>query len=169
MAGSVTSFLTFALDVKGNARRLTDSNLQARLQRQLSVLEDSGLILQQAVSSLGVAGWPLPLLAQDPAQNHTPDQLDSLVRVTRTIPEDVKRMVSIVNANAKLLFRPSTSTSTTNNTSTSTSQFVKKRTEQGEESGANHHDNTQLQVSHWLSRPLYTQLQVRHWLHSFVY
>eukprot|EP00063_Salmo_salar_P049084 XP_014023919.1 PREDICTED: cas scaffolding protein family member 4-like isoform X2 [Salmo salar] len=145
VAGSVTSFLTFALDVKGNARRLTDSNLQARLQRQLSVLEDSGLILQQAVSSLGVAGWPLPLLAQDPAQNHTPDQLDSLVRVTRTIPEDVKRMVSIVNANAKLLFRPSTSTSTTNNTSTSTSQFVKKRTEQGEESGANHHDNTQLQ------------------------
>ncbi|XP_029548587.1 cas scaffolding protein family member 4, partial [Salmo trutta] len=145
VAGSVTSFLTFALDVKGNARRLTDSNLQARLQRQLSVLEDSGLILQQAVSSLGVAGWPLPLLAQDPAQNHTPDQLDSLVRVTRTIPEDVKRMVSIVNANAKLLFRPSTSTSTTNNTSSSTSQFVKKRTEQGEDSGADHHNNTQLQ------------------------
>uniref|UniRef100_A0AAZ3R8N4 Cas scaffold protein family member 4 n=1 Tax=Oncorhynchus tshawytscha TaxID=74940 RepID=A0AAZ3R8N4_ONCTS len=143
VAGSVTSFLTFALDVKGNARRLTDSNLQARLQRQLSVLEDSGLILQQAVSSLGVAGWPLPLLAQDPAQNHTPDQLDSLVRVTRTIPEDVKRMVSIVNANAKLLFRPSTST--TNNTSTSTSQFMKKRTEQGEDSGTDHHDNVQLQ------------------------
>ncbi|CDQ92757.1 unnamed protein product [Oncorhynchus mykiss] len=142
VAGSVTSFLTFALDVKGNARRLTDSNLQARLQRQLSVLEDSGLILQQAVSSLGVAGWPLPLLAQDPAQNHSPDQLDSLVRVTRTIPEDVKRMVSIVNANAKLLFRPSTST--TNNTSTSTSQFMKKRTEQGEDSETDHHDNIQL-------------------------
>ncbi|XP_071018509.1 cas scaffolding protein family member 4 [Oncorhynchus clarkii lewisi] len=142
VAGSVTSFLTFALDVKGNARRLTDSNLQARLQRQLSVLEDSGLILQQAVSSLGVAGWPLPLLAQDPVQNHSPDQLDSLVRVTRTIPEDVKRMVSIVNANAKLLFRPSTST--TNNTSTSTSQFMKKRTEQGEDSETDHHDNVQL-------------------------
>ncbi|XP_064860811.1 cas scaffolding protein family member 4 isoform X1 [Oncorhynchus nerka] len=143
VAGSVISFLTFALDVKGNARRLTDSNLQARLQRQLSVLEDSGLILQQAVSSLGVAGWPLHLLAQDPAQNHTPDQLDSLVRVTRTIPEDVKRMVSIVNANAKLLFRPSTST--TNNTSISTSQFMKKRTEQGEDSGKDHHDNVQIQ------------------------
>ncbi|XP_055725969.1 cas scaffolding protein family member 4 [Salvelinus fontinalis] len=161
VAGSVTSFLTFALDVKGNARRLTDSNLQARLQRQLSVLEDSGLILQQAVSSLGVAGWPLPLLAQDPAQNHTPDQLDSLVRVTRTIPEDVKRMVSIVNANAKLLFRPSTSTtnntstSTTNNTSTSTStsQFVKKITEQGEDSGTDHHDNAQLQEDRCVSEP----------------
>ncbi|KAM9524973.1 cas scaffolding protein family member 4 isoform 1-T2 [Salvelinus alpinus] len=153
VAGSVTSFLTFALDVKGNARRLTDSNLQARLQRQLSVLEDSGLILQQAVSSLGVAGWPLPLLAQDPAQNHTPDQLDSLVRVTRTIPEDVKRMVSIVNANAKLLFRPSTSTSTTNNTSTTTSQFVKKITEQGEDSGTDHHDNAQLQEDRCVSEP----------------
>ncbi|XP_045079581.1 cas scaffolding protein family member 4 isoform X2 [Coregonus clupeaformis] len=158
VAGSVTSFLTFALDVKGNARRLTDSNLQARLQRQLSVLEDSGIILQQAVSSLGVAGWPLSLLAQDPAQNHTPDQLDRLVRVTRTVPEDVKRLVSIVNANAKLLFRPTEKReadgpSTSNNTSTSTSQFVKKRTEQGEDSGTDHHDSVQEDQKRHVSEP----------------
>ncbi|XP_010864885.2 cas scaffolding protein family member 4 [Esox lucius] len=106
VASSVTSFLTFALDVKGNTQRLTDSNLQVSLRRQLSVVEDSGLILQQAVRSLGTSGWSLPLLVQDPAQNHTPDQLDRLIMVTRTVPEDIKRLVSIVNANAKLLFRP---------------------------------------------------------------
>uniref|UniRef100_A0A4W4G215 SH3 domain-containing protein n=1 Tax=Electrophorus electricus TaxID=8005 RepID=A0A4W4G215_ELEEL len=95
VANSVSGFLDFALDLRGNARRLTDSNLQARLQKQLSIVEDSGLILQQAVDTLGGLGWPLEDLAQDPR----------FVMVARTVPEDVKRLVSILNANGKLLFR----------------------------------------------------------------
>ncbi|XP_046882188.1 cas scaffolding protein family member 4 [Hypomesus transpacificus] len=102
---SVTVFLDFALDLKGNARRLTDANLQARLNKQLSILEDSGLILQKAMSALNVAGWPLDTLSQDPGQAQTPDPLERFVMVARTVPEDVKRLVSILNANGKLLFR----------------------------------------------------------------
>lgn len=105
IACSLTSFLNFALDVKGNARRLTDANLQTRLYKQLSIVEDSGVILQQTVSALNMAGWPLNTLCQDPGQVQTPDQLERFVMVARTVPEDVKRLVSIINANGKLLFR----------------------------------------------------------------
>ncbi|KAM4612752.1 cas scaffolding protein family member 4 [Polymixia lowei] len=106
IACSVTSFLDFALDVKGNARRLNDTNLQTRLHKQLSIVEDSGVILQQTVGALNVAGWPLSTLSQDPGQVQTPDQLERFVMVARTVPDDVKRLVSILNANGKLLFRP---------------------------------------------------------------
>ncbi|KAI4878339.1 hypothetical protein NFI96_033694 [Prochilodus magdalenae] len=107
VANSVTAFLDFALDVRGNARRLTDSNLQARLQKQLSIVEDSGLILQQSVEGLCGLGWSLEALVQDPEKPHTPDQLERFVMVARTVPEDMKRLVSILNANGKLLFRSS--------------------------------------------------------------
>ncbi|XP_068598220.1 cas scaffolding protein family member 4 [Brachionichthys hirsutus] len=102
---SLTCFLNFALDVKGNARRLTDSNLQTRLYKQLSIVEDSGVILQQTVSALNMSGWPLNTLCQDPGQTQTPDQLERFVMVARTVPEDIKRLVSIINANGKLLFK----------------------------------------------------------------
>ncbi|XP_041634849.1 cas scaffolding protein family member 4 [Cheilinus undulatus] len=105
IATSLACFLNFALDVKGNARRLTDSNLQTRLYKQLSIIEDSGVILQQTVSALNMAGWPLSTLCQDPGQAQTPDQLERFVMVARTVPEDIKRLVSIINANGKLLFR----------------------------------------------------------------
>lgn len=105
IASSLASFLNFALDVKGNARRLTDANLQTRLYKQLSIVEDSGVILQQTVSVLNMAGWPLNSLCQDPGQVHPPDHLERFVMVARTVPEDVKRLVSIINANGKLLFR----------------------------------------------------------------
>ncbi|XP_076124304.1 cas scaffolding protein family member 4 [Alosa pseudoharengus] len=105
IASSVTHFLNFASDVRGNARRLTDANLQARLLKQLSIVEDSGLILQQAVEALDKVGWKLDILAQDPGQAQTPDQLERFVMVARTMPEDIKRLVSILNANGKLLFR----------------------------------------------------------------
>ncbi|KAG1949710.1 cas scaffolding protein family member 4 isoform a [Pimephales promelas] len=102
---SVNCFLNFALDVRGNAQRLTDSNLQTRLLKQLSIVEDSGLILQQASSALRDRGWLLDKLVQDAGHSQTPDHLERFVMVARTVPEDVKRLVSILNANGKLLFR----------------------------------------------------------------
>ncbi|KAL1265841.1 hypothetical protein QQF64_003868 [Cirrhinus molitorella] len=102
---SVTGFLNFALDVRGNAQRLTDFNLQTRLLKQLSIVEDSGLILQQAARTLRDLGWLLDTLAQDAGQCQTPDHLERFVMVARTVPEDVKRLVSILNANGKLLFK----------------------------------------------------------------
>uniref|UniRef100_A0A4W6D3G2 Cas scaffold protein family member 4 n=1 Tax=Lates calcarifer TaxID=8187 RepID=A0A4W6D3G2_LATCA len=107
IACSLTCFLNFVLDVKGNARRLTDANLQTRLHKQLSIIEDSGVILQQTMSALNMAGWSLNKLCQNPGQVQTPDQLERFVMVARTIPEDIKRLVSIIIANSKLLFRPS--------------------------------------------------------------
>lgn len=102
---SLMCFLNFALDVKGNARRLTDANLQSRLYKQLSIVEDSGVILQQTMGALNMAGWPLHTLCQDQGQVQTPDQLERFVMVARTVPDDVKRLVSIINANGKLLFK----------------------------------------------------------------
>ncbi|KAK7119343.1 hypothetical protein R3I94_021246 [Phoxinus phoxinus] len=102
---SVNCFLNFALDVRGNAQRLTDSNLQTRLLKQLSIVEDSGLILQQASSALRDLGWLLDKLVQDAGQSQAPDHLERFVMVARTVPEDVKRLVSILIANGKLLFR----------------------------------------------------------------
>ncbi|KAL1007853.1 hypothetical protein UPYG_G00092480 [Umbra pygmaea] len=164
VAFSVSSFLTFALDVKGNIQRLTDSNLQSRLQRLLSVIEDSGLILQQSVSSLAESGWSLPLLAQDPTQNHTLDQLDRLVMVTRTLPEDIKRLVSMINANAKLLFRTTekrdtdgsggndSNTSSSNTSASNTSTFPTESNNKmlveraHDDSGTDDNDYVQLQT-----------------------
>uniref|UniRef100_A0A3P9H423 Cas scaffold protein family member 4 n=1 Tax=Oryzias latipes TaxID=8090 RepID=A0A3P9H423_ORYLA len=98
-------FLNFTLDIKGNARRLTDTNLKTRLYKQLSIVEDSGVILQQTVRALDSEGWPLDKLCQDSGQVQTSDQLDRFVMVARTVPDDVMRLVSIINANGKLLFR----------------------------------------------------------------
>ncbi|XP_043978442.1 cas scaffolding protein family member 4 isoform X3 [Gambusia affinis] len=105
IVSTVTCFLNFALDIKGNARRLTDTNLQTRLYKQLSIVEDSGVILQQTASSLNTAGWLLDTLCQDAGQTHNPDQLDRFVMVARTVPDDVKRLVSIIYGNSKLLFK----------------------------------------------------------------
>ncbi|XP_053725262.1 cas scaffolding protein family member 4 [Synchiropus splendidus] len=107
IADSLTQFLNFALDIKGNAQRLTDSHLKTRLCKQLSIVEDSSVILKQTVNCLNIAGWPLDTLCQDPSQLQTPDQLERFVMVARTVPDDVKRLVSIVNANGKLLFKAS--------------------------------------------------------------
>lgn len=101
----LTCFLSFAQDVKGNARCLTDTNLQTRLYKQLTIVENSTGILQQTAISLKTAGWPLSALCQDPSQVQTPDQLDRFVLVARTVPDDVKRLVSIIYANSKLLFK----------------------------------------------------------------
>lgn len=105
IASSLTSFLNFALDIKGNAHRLTDASLRSKLYKQLSVVEDSGMILQEIVSSLNIVSWPLNTLCQDLRQVQTPDQLERFVMVARTVPEDVKHLVSIITANGKLLFR----------------------------------------------------------------
>lgn len=152
IACSVTCFLNFALDVKGNARRLTDANLQTRLHKQLSIVEDSGVILQQTVSALNMAGWPLNTLSQDPGQVQTPDQLERFVMVARTVPEDVKRLVSILNANSKLLFRaPQKEPELPNTTG---QPEIKKCPDGGEQGGDLEEDDSdyvQLQVKIFLS------------------
>lgn len=147
IACSVTCFLNFALDVKGNARRLTDANLQTRLYKQLSIVEDSGVILQQTVSALTMAGWPLNTLCQDPGQVQTPDQLERFVMVARTVPEDVKRLVSIINANGKLLFRaPQKDPEPLNTTGQPEAKKVPDRSQQGGDIVEDDNDYVELQT-----------------------
>uniref|UniRef100_A0A7N5ZT87 SH3 domain-containing protein n=1 Tax=Anabas testudineus TaxID=64144 RepID=A0A7N5ZT87_ANATE len=155
IACSVTCFLNFALDIKGNAHRLTDANLQTRLYKQLSIVEDSGVILQQTVGALAMAGWPLNLLCQDPDHVQTPDQLERFVMVARTVPEDVKRLVSITNANGKLLFRsPQKDPESLNTTGQPDTKKSSNRNEQGGDSVEDDNDYVELQVRSFLTSSL---------------
>ncbi|NWR14029.1 CASS4 protein, partial [Emberiza fucata] len=101
---SLGEFLAFAQALKGNASNLTDNNLQARIKKQLEILMNSYKILTETREALNSCSWSLEALVLRKPQNN-PDDLDRFVMVARTIPEDIKRFVSIIIANGKLLFR----------------------------------------------------------------
>uniref|UniRef100_A0A8C0B7X8 Cas scaffold protein family member 4 n=1 Tax=Buteo japonicus TaxID=224669 RepID=A0A8C0B7X8_9AVES len=101
---SVGEFLAFAQLVKVNASYLTDNNLQTRIKKQLEILMNSFKILTETREALNNCNWSLEALVLRKPQNN-PDDLDRFVMVARTIPDDIKRFVSIIIANGKLLFR----------------------------------------------------------------
>ncbi|NWV73468.1 CASS4 protein, partial [Dasyornis broadbenti] len=101
---SLAEFLAFAQALKGNASNLTDNHLQARIKKQLEILTNSYKILTETREALNNCNWSLEALVLRKPQNN-PDDLDRFVMVARTIPEDIKRFVSIIIANGKLLFR----------------------------------------------------------------
>uniref|UniRef100_A0A8C3U9S4 Cas scaffolding protein family member 4 n=1 Tax=Catharus ustulatus TaxID=91951 RepID=A0A8C3U9S4_CATUS len=103
---SLGEFLAFAQGLKGNASNLTDNNLQARIKKQLEILVNSYKILTETREALNSCSWSLEALVLRKPQNN-PDDLDRFVMVARTIPDDIKRFVSIIIANGKLLFRKS--------------------------------------------------------------
>ncbi|NXY48387.1 CASS4 protein, partial [Ceuthmochares aereus] len=101
---SLGEFLAFAQVVKVNASHLTDNNLQTRIKKQLEILMNSFKILTETREALNNCNWSLEALVLRKPQNN-PDDLDRFVMVARTIPDDIKRFVSIIIANGKLLFR----------------------------------------------------------------
>ncbi|KAM9647155.1 cas scaffolding protein family member 4 isoform 4-T4 [Morphnus guianensis] len=101
---SLGEFLAFAQLVKVNASYLTDNNLQTRIKKQLEILMNSFKILTETREALNNCSWSLEALVLRKPQNN-PDDLDRFVMVARTIPDDIKRFVSIIIANGKLLFR----------------------------------------------------------------
>ncbi|NXB81991.1 CASS4 protein, partial [Donacobius atricapilla] len=101
---SLGEFLDFAQALKGNASNLTDNNLQARIKKQLEILMNSYKILTETREALNSCSWSLEALVLRKPQNN-PDDLDRFVMVARAIPDDIKRFVSIIIANGKLLFR----------------------------------------------------------------
>ncbi|NWX20212.1 CASS4 protein, partial [Aegotheles bennettii] len=103
---SLGEFLDFAKVVKVNASCLTDNNLQTRIKKQLEILMNSFKILTETREALNNCSWSLEALVLRKPQNN-PDDLDRFVMVARTIPDDIKRFVSIIIANGKLLFRKS--------------------------------------------------------------
>ncbi|NXX64230.1 CASS4 protein, partial [Scopus umbretta] len=101
---SLGEFLAFAHVIKVNASYLTDNNLQTRIKKQLEILMNSFKILTETREALNSCNWSLEALVLRKPQNN-PDDLDRFVMVARTIPDDIKRFVSIIIANGKLLFR----------------------------------------------------------------
>ncbi|KAM6053384.1 cas scaffolding protein family member 4 isoform 2-T2 [Theristicus caerulescens] len=101
---SLGEFLAFAQAVKVNASYLTDNNLQTRIKKQLEILMNSFKILTETREALNNCNWSLEALVLRKPKNN-PDDLDRFVMVARTIPDDIKRFVSIIIANGKLLFR----------------------------------------------------------------
>ncbi|OXB54780.1 hypothetical protein ASZ78_002826 [Callipepla squamata] len=101
---SLGEFLAFAQALKVNASYLTDNNLQIRIKKQLEILTNSFQILTETREALNNCNWSLEILVlKKPYSN--PDDLDRFVMVARTIPDELKRFVSIIIANGKLLFR----------------------------------------------------------------
>ncbi|NXX22120.1 CASS4 protein, partial [Podargus strigoides] len=103
---SLGEFLAFAQVIKVNASYLTDNTLQTRIKKQLEILMNSFQILTETREALNNCNWSLEALVLRKPQNN-PDDLDRFVMVARTIPDDIKRFVSIIIANGKLLFRKS--------------------------------------------------------------
>ncbi|XP_065501772.1 cas scaffolding protein family member 4 isoform X2 [Caloenas nicobarica] len=101
---SLGEFLAFAQVVKVNAFYLTDNKLQTRIKKQLEILINSFKILTETREALNSCNWSLEALVLRKPQNN-PDDLDRFVMVARTVPDDIKRFVSIIIANGKLLFR----------------------------------------------------------------
>ncbi|NWJ11418.1 CASS4 protein, partial [Crypturellus undulatus] len=101
---SMGEFLAFAQVIKANASYVTDNNLQTRIKKQLEILVNSFQILTETREALNNCNWSLEVLVMKKPQNN-PDDLDRFVMVARTIPDDIKRFVSIIIANGKLLFR----------------------------------------------------------------
>lgn len=103
---SLEDFLSFAQTIEGNAAWLSDCKLQARIKKQLNILTDSFQILVETREALNNCKWSLEVLVVKKPPNNL-DDLDRFVMVARTIPDDIKRFVSIIIANGKLLFRNS--------------------------------------------------------------
>uniref|UniRef100_A0A8C2UZP0 Cas scaffolding protein family member 4 n=1 Tax=Chinchilla lanigera TaxID=34839 RepID=A0A8C2UZP0_CHILA len=102
--GSLRQFLDFAQRVSGAAYNLSDGHLQAKIRDQLQTISNSYQSLLEAKESLDSCDWSLKALSMDRVQNNI-DDLERFVVVARTVPEDVKRFVSIVIANGRLLFK----------------------------------------------------------------
>ncbi|XP_030068500.1 cas scaffolding protein family member 4 [Microcaecilia unicolor] len=101
---SLAEFLEFVEGIKANAAHLRNANLQTRISKQLQILTDSFQILQETREALNKCNWSLSALVITKPQSNL-DDLDRFVMVARTIPDDIKRFVSIIIANGKLLFR----------------------------------------------------------------
>uniref|UniRef100_A0A7M4EAM9 Cas scaffolding protein family member 4 n=1 Tax=Crocodylus porosus TaxID=8502 RepID=A0A7M4EAM9_CROPO len=101
---SLGEFLNFAQGIKANASCLSDNNLQTRIKKQLQILVDSFHILVETREALNSCKWSLQVLVIKKPQNN-PDDLDRFVMVARAIPDDIRRFVSIIIANGKLLFK----------------------------------------------------------------
>ncbi|KYO42060.1 cas scaffolding protein family member 4 [Alligator mississippiensis] len=101
---SLGEFLNFAQGIKANASYLSDNNLQTRIKKQLQILVDSFHILVETREALNNCSWSLQVLVIKKPQNN-PDDLDRFVMVARAIPDDIRRFVSIIIANGKLLFK----------------------------------------------------------------
>lgn len=101
---SLVDYLGFAKGATANAAFAPELSLYNKLRRELQRLEDSHQILTQASHDLSSCSWSLNVLAVNKPQNKC-DDLDRLVMVARTIPDDAKQLTTSIGVNAEVLFR----------------------------------------------------------------
>ncbi|XP_028673160.1 enhancer of filamentation 1 isoform X1 [Erpetoichthys calabaricus] len=97
-------FLNFSKGAAANALDLADLTLHAKMKKQLQRLEDSSQILVQTSQGLDSCSWSLNILVINKTQNKC-DDLDRFFMVSKTIPDDVKQLSSLISSNAELLFK----------------------------------------------------------------
>ncbi|KAL4601594.1 enhancer of filamentation 1-like, partial [Arapaima gigas] len=89
----------------GGGSVTSQSGPQGKLRRQLHRLDDSLQIMQQSSRALDSAGWDLAVLAPPDKPSGRSDDLDRLLMVCRSVPDDVKQLASTLVGNWELLFR----------------------------------------------------------------
>ncbi|CAG13850.1 unnamed protein product, partial [Tetraodon nigroviridis] len=104
-ANDVRGVLDRLRGLRPTPRALPDPGLHAKLRRQLARLEDSQQILLQIHRALEGCGWAPHALASSGRSQHKSHDLDRLLMVSRSVPDDAKQLASAVGGSAELLFR----------------------------------------------------------------
>uniref|UniRef100_H3DQJ7 Neural precursor cell expressed, developmentally down-regulated 9 n=1 Tax=Tetraodon nigroviridis TaxID=99883 RepID=H3DQJ7_TETNG len=104
LRAALGDLVAFGRGAAANAAR-ADPGLHAKLRRQLARLEDSQQILLQIHRALEGCGWAPHALASSGRSQHKSHDLDRLLMVSRSVPDDAKQLASAVGGSAELLFR----------------------------------------------------------------
>ncbi|XP_076469790.1 enhancer of filamentation 1-like isoform X2 [Babylonia areolata] len=106
---AVGEFVDFAQGAVANAAQLSDRKLMNRLTKQFGPLQQQRKALSAAVRGLEDRKWQIALLAEPPppSQSDCPDDLGTVVSLAQDLVPPVKKLASLLQANAAVLFRRS--------------------------------------------------------------
>ncbi|KAL5022404.1 hypothetical protein ScPMuIL_001559 [Solemya velum] len=105
MKTTFDEFLDFALGTLANSAKLPDKKLINKLHRQLDPLQKSLGEIKGCMKNLDLMKWQTSLLiSEDSLKN---DNLGQLIAMAKDIPADVRKLTSVIQGNASLLFKRS--------------------------------------------------------------
>ena len=97
-------FMEFCDGVLVNALHVSDQNLHEKLSKHCNPIQEKHQVMTKASGMLDEMNWEVGKLIFQPGDNST-CELDTFAVTARGLPEDVKRFVIFVQANAPLLFK----------------------------------------------------------------
>lgn len=98
-------FLDFALGTLANSAKLPDKKLINKLHRQLDPLQKSLGQIKACMKNLDLIKWQTSMLVSESSVKN--DDLGQLVTIAKDIPADVRKLTSVIQGNASLLFKSS--------------------------------------------------------------